>query len=110
MKIIQGDRCSGRTTTAVKMAIETGSILVVRTRAFADGLKRHNPGLKVIPIHSFLERHNTNDTYIIDDIDTFFDPNRVIAITTFGEVSKRLKQFKPDSKIKKIKRFFNGRQ
>jgi hypothetical protein len=107
MKIIQGDRCSGRTTAAVKMAIETGSILVVSTFHMAKNLKRINPGLKAMPAQEFLGRgYRTNNSYIIDDIDYLFNPHRIIAFTTSGEVSRRLKQFKPGKKIKRIKRLF----
>lgn len=111
MKIIQGDRCSGKTTQAVKMAIETGSVLVVSTMELAKHLKRENPGLTAMSVNEFRERgYRANNSYVIDDIEYFFDLHKVVAITTTGEVSRRLLQFKPGKKIKQIKRLFNGRQ
>ncbi len=89
MIIINGDRCSGRTTKAINyVENHPDTILVVPTMHMAKNIQRDHR-IEVISSSSFDDYHyrmaNKEKKYFIDDFDMCFK-EQIIGIVTRGEV------------------------
>jgi len=76
MKIICKARGEGKTTDAVKVAIETGAYLIVRDRRAVEYLSREYPDLRFpITFDEFLRGESVRGSFVknfvIDDADEF---------------------------------------
>ena len=104
MIIINGDRCSGRSTAAINyVENHPGVILVVPTRDRSNQVRREYKHIDVISSETFNEYHyrraNQGQQYFIDDFDQCFD-NQVIGIVTTGKVETLKAEFKTPEQLR----------
>ena len=97
MIIINGDRCSGKTTKAINyVENHPKTILVVATQALADNIKKEYK-VDVVGVGSLNDYHyiykNKGAKYFIDDIERCFKGS-IIGITTMGKIETYKHEFK----------------